>query len=32
MENLTLLLFGTGMIHNGTVAISNTETGRSLLA
>jgi hypothetical protein len=32
MQNITVLPFGFGITHNGTLAISNTETGRSLLA
>jgi hypothetical protein len=32
MQNITQRLFGVGITYNGTLAISDTETGRSLLA
>jgi hypothetical protein len=32
MQNITVLPFGFGITYNGTLAISDTETRRSLLA
>jgi hypothetical protein len=32
MQNITVLPSSLGITHNGTLAISNTETRRSLLA
>jgi hypothetical protein len=32
IQMITRWLFGLGITHNGTVAISDTETGRSILA